>query len=199
MFKFDLLPNEKVLAIYRQAEVVLLKPLAIIFALIYFPWFFLLKYDLAAQFARWLFLWTLLVLAYAVNKYLLWLLNVYLISSKRLVKIAYKNLLNKKVLESPLDHILNVGFSTKGFWQTLFGFGSVEVQAAGLPEAMVLQNLSHPSQIKDFIWAAHHNHSHSAVLEPQTISHKPQQTAQAHLPQQQTAKPKTQSGPRLKF
>src|SRR6185503_14817907 len=124
----DLLENEKVSNIYRQSEATLSKPVIIVLVLIYLPWFFLLKYELVQSYLRLLLFWTILVLLYAVNKYFLWLLNVYLLTNKRLVIVEYKGLFSKKVLESPLNKILNVGFKTEGFWQTLFAFGSVDVQ-----------------------------------------------------------------------
>lgn len=152
MFKFDLLENEKVIALYRQTEAVLFKPVIIILILIYFPWYFLFKYGLAQDHSRLLFFWTLLVLIYGLNKYLLWLLNAHIITNRRLISVAYKNLLDKKVLETPLAQILNVSFSKKGFWQSLFGYGAVEVRAGGLPEPLILNNVGHPSEVKDFIW-----------------------------------------------
>lgn len=161
MFKFDLFENEKVLSIYRQTEAVLFKPVIIVFILIYFPWYFLLKYDLAADYLRLLFFWTILVSVYAVRRYFLWLLNSYLLTDKRLVKISYSGLFSKKISEVPLNRILNVGFSTSGFWQSLFKFGSVEVQAEGLAEPMILANVAHPSQIKDFLWNSHNNQGKS--------------------------------------
>jgi hypothetical protein len=155
MFKFDLLDNEKVLNIYRQSESVLFRPVLLVFFFIYFPWFFLIKYEIVGNYARLILFWTLLVLLYALNKYLLWLLNVYLLTSKRLVCVSYSGLFNKKVLESPLNKILNVSYHSKGLWQSVFGFGTVEVQVAGLSEPMQLKNVSHPSQIKDVLWKMH--------------------------------------------
>ncbi len=152
MFKFDLLENEVVNNIYRQNEVILFKPVLVVFVSIYCPWYFLLKYDLVLTYDRLLFFWTTLVFLYALNKYLLWLANVYMVTSKRLVCVHYKNLLSKKVLEAPLDKILNISFSKHGFWRTLFDFGSVQVQAPGLPEPLLLKDVSHPSQVKDLLW-----------------------------------------------
>ncbi|MBI5530938.1 MAG: PH domain-containing protein [Candidatus Doudnabacteria bacterium] len=155
MFKFDLLENEKLVANYRQTEAVLFKPVLLVFILIYGPWYFLLKYELAASYDRLLLFWTFLVLIYAINKYALWLLNVYLITSKRIIIINYKNIFNKQVLESPLERILNISFTVKGFWASLFSFGSVEVQVAGLPEPMIIKKVAHPSEVKDFLWKLH--------------------------------------------
>lgn len=155
MFKFDLLEGEEVEQIYRQSEAVLFKPVLLVFVLIYLPWYFLITYGFTAQALRLLLFWTILVFLYAVYKYILWLLNVYILTNRRLVCIKYTGLMDKKVLETPLGKILNVGFSTKGFWQTLFKFGVVEVQVPGLAEPMRLKNISHPSKVKDILWRYH--------------------------------------------
>ncbi len=156
MFKFNLLENEKITKFFRQSESILFKPVLIIFILIYAPWYFLIKYDLASSYLRLLFFWTILVLLYGVNKYLLWLINISLLTNKRLIRIHYPNLFNKKVVEAPLDRILNVAYVRHGFWQTVFGFGSVEVQVAGLPQPLLIKNLPHPEQAKDMLWQALH-------------------------------------------
>ena len=164
MFKFDLLGNEKVINIYRQTEAVLFKPVLIIFSLIYFPWFFLIKYELVSNYDRLLLFWTFLVLLYGLNAYLIWLLNVYIVTDKRLINVSYKNLLNKKVVETPLERILNVSFQIKGFWQSLFRFGTVEVQAAGLVDPLSLKKVSQPDKVKDFLWKVHNEHSGEGIL-----------------------------------
>ena len=159
MFKLELLEGEKMANVYRQSEIVLLKPVLIIFALIYIPWFFLIKYELVATYDRLLFFWTILVFLFGVDRYIIWLLNVYLVTDRRVIKVKYKNIFNKEVLESPLDRILNISFSIKGLWPALFGFGNVEVQVTGLPEPMELKNVSHPAKVKDFLWLVYEKYS----------------------------------------
>lgn len=151
MFKLDLLENERTIALYRQSEAVLIKTVFAIFLLIYFPWYFLLKYDLAGTYVRLLLFWTVLVFIYAINKYILWLINCYIITNQRLVIVNYKSLFNKTVLETRISGILNVSFSSKGITSAMFSFGDVKVQAEGLTEPMILKNVSKPSQVKDFI------------------------------------------------
>ncbi len=165
MFKFDLLENEKVLNVYRQTEAVLFKPVLLIFVLIYFPWYFLIKYELVSKYDRLLLFWTFLIILYAVHKYLVWLLNAYIVTDKRLINVQHKSVLNKKVVETPLDRILNVSFQIKGFWQSLFKFGTVEVQAAGLSEPLALKNVSQPEKVKDFLWKIHNTNSKNGLLE----------------------------------
>ena len=155
MFKFDLLDNEHPVALYRQAEAVLIKPALLIFVFIYFPWFFLLKYEIAGTYVRLLLFWTILVALYTINKYVLWLINCYVVTNKRLVILKYKSSFNKAVLESPIDRILNVSFTAHGVLPVLFGFGDVQVQVAGLTEPMVFKNVSKPAEVKDFLWKTH--------------------------------------------
>lgn len=157
MFKFDLLENERPVALYRQAESVLIKTAFLIFVCIYFPWFFLLKYEMAGTYLRLLLFWTILVSLYALNKYILWLINCYVVTNKRLVILNYKSLFNKSVLESPLSRILNVSYTSQGLFQALFGFGDVQVQVEGLAVPLELKNVSKPSELKDFLWQKHLN------------------------------------------
>ena len=160
MFKFELVQNEKLIASYRQSEAALIKTGVITPLAIYIPWYFLLKYELAANFVTWLSLWTAFVLIYALNSYLLWLLNCYLVTNKRLVVIRYKSLLTKQVLEAPLERILNVSYSSSGLMASLFNFGDVLVQTAGLTEPLQLARVSEPGKIKDFIWQIHQKINH---------------------------------------
>jgi hypothetical protein len=55
-------------------------------------------------------------------------------------------------VETPLERILNVSYQIKGFWPSLFRFGVVEVQAAGLADPLSLKNISQPEKVKDFLW-----------------------------------------------
>lgn len=152
MFKFDLLENEKTISLVRQSEMVLLKPVLTVFILIYVPWYFLIKYELAANYSRLLFAWTILVFLYAAYKYFLWLLNVNLVTDKRLACIDYKSLAKKRISESPLDRIANISVSTSGTFPALFGFGNVEIQLMNITEPLVFKNVRNPAKIKDLIW-----------------------------------------------
>ena len=152
MFKFSLADNEKLIAMHRKSEAVLFKPVIIIFLAIYVPWYFLLKYDLVGTVKTWLLLWTFLVFLYGLYEFLLWLLNTYLITDKRVVAITYQNLFKKEVTESPFDHIGNVGFKTTGIFSSLFNFGDIEIQTFGLNRPIHFTEVKDPSVIKDQLW-----------------------------------------------
>jgi hypothetical protein len=119
---------------------------------IYAPWFFLLKYDLAATYVWWLFAWTLVILFFGINRYLLWLLNVTLITNQRVILAHYKNLLSKKISETPLDRVVALEIEKRGLWQNLFDYGDVAVKIYGAVEPLVLSNVKNPEREKNELW-----------------------------------------------
>lgn len=152
--------KEEWLETHRETELVLLKPAALIIALIFIPWFFLVKYELDVQFRKILLLWTLGVTAYAAKVYLLWYLKQYIITTRRLIHISHYGIFKKRVVETPLERVLNVSYKTTGVLSSVFGFGDVEVQVVGLLEPILLENISHPEKIKDHLWELHSNIKH---------------------------------------
>lgn len=155
MFSISLKDNEKLIKIYRQTELVLVRPVLEIFALIYIPWTFLIKYDLHIKYRKILLVWTIAIALYAIYRYILWLLNSYVFTNQRLINATYHNIFHKQVIETPLERILNISYQTKGVFQSLFNYGDVVVQIVGLTEALVLKNVRKPSDLKDFIWQIH--------------------------------------------
>ncbi|MBI3231560.1 MAG: PH domain-containing protein [Candidatus Doudnabacteria bacterium] len=155
MFKFSLPASERLLKTVRQSEIVLMKPSLIVLGSVYLPWAFLIKYGLHVRFRRLLFLWTMMIFVFAAYKYVLWLINVYIITDKRLISINYKSIIHKIVLETPIDRIQNISSETKGLVKSVLKIGSVVVQVASLSQPIVLKNLKHPEEVKDFLWKTH--------------------------------------------
>jgi hypothetical protein len=153
--KINFHTDEQHLNTYHATEMVLVKPVLIILAALYIPWFFALKYDVALQYKTWFILWTLIVLGYGVRSYLIWSLNRYVITSKRLVRLLHQGIFRRVVMETPLERILNISFKTTGLWSSLFKFGDVEVQVVGLIEPIILKSIKHPQQVKDYLWQLH--------------------------------------------
>ena len=151
MFTLELHPNEKVIGIYRQTEFILVKTVLVIFACIYLPFAVLIKYELLEKFSRLIITWTLLVALYGAYKYLLWLLNNYIVTDKRILCVKYYSLLHKQILETPLEKVANISFRSKGI-MSLTDVGTVEIHVTGVIEPLEMNNLRHPQKIKDAIW-----------------------------------------------
>lgn len=158
MFKHNLHENEKLLQVYRKHEMTLVPKILQIFVLIFIPWYLGLKYDFifsSRGHANIFLIWTLLVALYAIQAFLIWTVNVYLVTDKRLLHIEHDTIFKKSVVETPLDRILNVSFRTTGFFSTLFHFGDVTVQVVGLDQPLILKSVPNPAQVKDFLWKMH--------------------------------------------
>jgi hypothetical protein len=158
MFTHQIHDDENLLEVYRKHELTLVPKIFQVFILIFIPWFFGLKYDFifSSKFHTQLFLaWTILIGFFAVHIFLVWSINVYMVTSKRLLHIAHTGLFKKMVSETPLDRILNVSFQTTGIFSTLFRYGDVLVQVVGLDHPLVLKAVPNPSTVKDFIWKIH--------------------------------------------
>lgn len=148
-------PTEEVLFTYRQTELVLVKPLALISLAIIAPWLFLFKYDLTGEFGRVVGFFTVLAILWALRIWVIWHLRRYIVTSQRLIHISHYGLFKKQVAETPLQRILNVSYKTTGLLSSIFHFGDVEVQVVGLLEPILLKNITRPSEIKDFLWELH--------------------------------------------
>ncbi len=158
MFTHQLHDDENLLQLYRKHEIILAPKVMEIFLLLFIPWYLGLKYDFifSSQLHAEIFLaWTALVAIFGIYAFLIWAINVYIVTSKRLLHIAHTGLFKKTVRETPLDRILNVSFKTTGFVSTLFRYGDVMIQVVGLDAPLILEKVPNPSEIKDFIWRIH--------------------------------------------
>lgn len=155
MFTIDLEPNERPFKIYRQSEWVLAKTVIVIFVALYAPWFLLVRAGMFEEYIKWFLIWTLLLLLYGGYRYLLWMLNSYIVTDKRLVVVRYQTLFKKHVVDCPLAHIINVSYATTGFFSSLLNFGNVVVRVSGLDEPLTLEHLRKPENLKTFLWSLH--------------------------------------------
>jgi hypothetical protein len=151
MLSFNLNSNEKLIKVFRKSEATLFKPAFLILVFIYFPIWFLFKYELIQKFAWVLALWTLIVLMYAVSIYLLWLVNVSLITDQRVVNIEYHFLFRRQIEEMLIIDIANIRQNTTGIFSSFFKFGSLELQGGGMEPLRLLQ-IPAPMAVKDLLW-----------------------------------------------
>ena len=157
MFSVNLQTGEKLITIYRQTEWALAGPILSIFIAVYFPAYLLIKYELLGVFVKWFIVWCVLVFLYGAYNYLLWLLNSYIITDRRLICVEYKTLFKKTVLECRIDKILNISYKSTGFFSSLLNFGDIEAQVQGLTQPMRLAKIRRPDHLKDFLWSMNQN------------------------------------------
>ncbi|MFA7301487.1 MAG: PH domain-containing protein [Candidatus Shapirobacteria bacterium] len=91
--------------------------------------------------------WYMVTLAFALEKFLSWYFDVYIITDERVVDIEFNNLLDKKFAEAKISMIQDVSSRVAGISQTIFNYGDVRIQtAAEIPE-LCFENVPSPDKV----------------------------------------------------
>jgi hypothetical protein len=80
--------------------------------------------------------------------WVLYYLNVQIITNKRIVDINQVGLFSHTISELHLENIEDVTSQTNGLLGTIFNYGSVYVQTAGSVERFTFQNVPNPAHIE---------------------------------------------------
>lgn len=73
----------------------------------------------------------LMVLGYALEQFLIWFFNVYILTNERIVDIDFYNLLNREISDADLDKIQDVTIKGQGIGAAIFHYGDILIQTAG--------------------------------------------------------------------
>lgn len=93
-----------------------------------------------------LFMWMLLFVN-LTNYYL----DVWRVTSNRLVDIEQKGLFHRDEATLRLENIQDVAIVSKGIIQILFGFGSIRAQTAGQTREFIMRDIANPQKVKEII------------------------------------------------
>lgn len=91
------------------------------------------------------------LLAAAFMVWVLYYLNLHIVSEKRIVDIDQRGLLKHEVSELNLETIEDVTSDTKGLFGNILNYGTVYVQTAGAVERFEFENVANPSKIANII------------------------------------------------
>lgn len=93
----------------------------------------------------------LALLGYIVYVVLVWYLDCYIITNKRLIDIDQRGLFSRTVAEIDLGNIQEILYEINGLHETLLGVGSVKIKITGSGSVVVLENIPKPDEIKKLI------------------------------------------------
>lgn len=157
-FMIKLEPNEKQILMVRRHWFVLARPLAFFFVALIFPTIFLnfvpplfpilmtpslepaLNFFLTLYFMG-LFLFLFI---FWVNYYL----DVWIITTQRLIDIEQKSLFSREIAEMRLSRIENVAVDIHGFIQTMLNFADIRVETAGTSQ-FIIRDAPHYYEVKN--------------------------------------------------
>ncbi|MCC7522601.1 PH domain-containing protein [Candidatus Uhrbacteria bacterium] len=78
-------------------------------------------------------------------------LDVWIVTTKRILNIEQTGLFSRTVSELRLYRIQDVTSTVSGFLHTLFDFGDVEIQTAGEKTRFIFEEIPHPTRISKSI------------------------------------------------
>jgi hypothetical protein len=98
-----------------------------------------------------LIMYDLLVLAYAIESFLFWYFNIYIVTNQHVVDVSFDSLLSRDVTEAQYDEIQTVTAEVKGIIREFFNFGLVNIETAGKHEVLNFIDVPQPDQVADKI------------------------------------------------
>lgn len=96
------------------------------------------------------FLWLIFGGIYGFYHYYIWQRDAYILTDSRVIIREQESFFSKKVSEAKYDDITDVTYQVKGFFATLFNFGTVFVQTPS-SDPLRLVNIGKPNKIQKII------------------------------------------------
>lgn len=91
--------------------------------------------------------WYLITFAYALESFLTWFFNVYIITDERIVDIDFHNLIYKEISDANIDRIQDVTYKMGGVIRTVLNYGDVYIQTASEVPAFEFLAVPRPDRV----------------------------------------------------
>lgn len=96
-----------------------------------------------------LIVYYLVLLAYALEQFLSWYFNVYIITNMHIVDVNFYSLLSKEVVEVSLSDIEVIAHNVAGVLGSLFHYGNVEIETAAETKRILFEKVPRPDLVTD--------------------------------------------------
>jgi membrane protein YdbS with pleckstrin-like domain len=87
----------------------------------------------------------------SVRTIVIYSLNVFVITSQRIIDIDQAGLFDRTVSETTYNKIQDVSIRIKGVWQTVLHYGSIIIQTAGNQANIELMGVKNPEKLQQLI------------------------------------------------
>ncbi len=88
--------------------------------------------------------WTLIVFGIALQQYLHWYFNLYILTNRRVVDIDFFGLFHRQISQTHLTSVQDITFSKGGVLQNFLDFGNMSLQTAGTETNFEFHNIPDP-------------------------------------------------------
>jgi hypothetical protein len=96
-------------------------------------------------------MWYLLTFAIALEDFLGWYFNVYIVTDERVIDIDFYNLIYKEISDTEIENIEDVTVTVGGVLQTVFNYGSVEIQTAAQIPQLEFEYVPKPGVVSEVL------------------------------------------------
>ena len=96
-------------------------------------------------------LWLIIVWSAAFNTVTRYYLNQWIITNTRVIEIHQYGFFSREVSSLLLIKIQDVNSDVEGIFETLLGYGQLEVQSAGTEEHFIMDDIANPTGLRDLI------------------------------------------------
>lgn len=95
--------------------------------------------------------WYIITFGFALQSFLNWFFNVFIVTNKKIVDIDFNGVLFKNISETTLDNVEDVTSTVKGALGIIFNIGEVYIQTAGEKREFEFTQIDNPAAIRDII------------------------------------------------
>lgn len=95
--------------------------------------------------------WTLFGVFFVIYNWLDWYLDIFLVTSLRIIDITQNGLFHRQVGETPLDNVQDVIYEIKGIVPMILNFGNVTIHTAGPSGNIVFEEVARPQEVQRFL------------------------------------------------
>jgi uncharacterized membrane protein YdbT with pleckstrin-like domain len=150
--KLNFKENEEVIKIVRRYLLTCTFSILITLVLVSGSFFFLSLFFSWGPIGVALFSAILLLgIIYGTREFVLWYFNAFIITNQRVIDIDQRGFFDRIVSEAPYEKIQDVSYRVKGIFQTLFHYGNIQIQTAGMTMRLELKNIRQPGKINELI------------------------------------------------
>jgi uncharacterized membrane protein YdbT with pleckstrin-like domain len=95
--------------------------------------------------------WYLATFGFALESFIGWFFNIYIVTNERIVDIDFLYLLYKKFSEAELNKIQDIHYTSGGILATIFNYGDVVVETAGEAPNIIFESIPYPEKVVETI------------------------------------------------
>lgn len=159
---FELKPHEEILSTVHQSIVPNVWKFLLYALWLLIPFFFLFPlFREGVIGAVIFFLLVITGLLFFLRAYVRWFGTVLILTDKRVVDIDQRGYFDRIVTEASYNQIDEASYRVKGFWSTVFRYGSIRLDLAGSAADIEFEKISRPARVHDLINDLREEHRHA--------------------------------------